>query len=361
MRILQILSGTMLNGAVGYALNISELLAKRGHEVILLRRPALDHAVPSIGSIERADSSLKRSVAEIRRIGVFCAERKIDVIHSHMSSAHAFGALLRIFYRVPCVATAHKLNLQLHWAFNDRVLCHNDESMRYMRRINQVPSSRLRLVRPFIDESETQIAVEPRSETLSRFGLPGDRPLMITVGNFQSRKGLIDIVEALPRIVAAGHDPVAVFCGWSGDQPYIDEVKARSEVLGQAGRIHWLERVSHPDRVHLTRAADLFVQASHVETGPLSALEGMAHGLPVVGTLCGTMSDFVVPDVTGTLVPIARADAMADAIVAMLSNRDAMRRMGQAGLARFSELFTASGNISLIENAYKEACARARP
>jgi glycosyltransferase involved in cell wall biosynthesis len=360
MRILQILAGTELNGAVGYALNISELLAERGHEIVLLRRPQLDRSVPSVGNIKRVDSSLKRTVAEVRRIGAFCADQKIDVIHTHMSSAHAFGALLRIFYRVPCVATAHKLNLQLHWAFNDRVLCHNDESMRYMRRINWVPPSRLRLVRPFIDERETGWAREPRAETLARFGLPQDRPMMITVGNFISRKGLIDIVEALPGVIAAGHDPSVVFCGWGGDQPYVDEVKGRIQTLGLGSRVNWLSRVSHEDRVHLTRAADLFVQASRVETGPLSALEGMAHGLPVVGTRCGTMADFVIPGETGALVPIARPDEMADAIIASLSDPTAMKRMGQAGLARFNALFTATGNIGLIETAYAEAHAGLR-
>lgn len=360
MRILQILSGTELNGAVGYALNISELLAERGHDIILLRRPQLDHAVPSIGSIRRVDSTLKRTVAEIQRIGAFCANEKIDVIHTHMSSAHAFGGLLRLFYKVPCVATAHKLNFQLHWALNDRVLCHNDESMRYMRFPNLVPASRLRLVRPFIDERETALPHEACEVTLSRFGLPTDRPVMITVGNFISRKGLIDIVSSLPKVVAAGHDPVVVFSGWGGDQSYIDEVKAKAEALGQESRVHWLPRVSHDDRVHLTRAADLFVQASHVETGPLSALEGMAHGLPLVGTDCGTMTDFVVADVTGKLVPVARPEAMADAIVATLNDREAMHRMGQAGLARFHKLFTASANISLIEQAYAEANARIR-
>lgn len=358
MRVLQILSGTHLNGAVAYALNISELLAERGHDIILLRRPQLDLSVPSLGNINRVDSTLKRSVSEIRRIGRFCADEKIDVIHSHMSSAHAFGALLRLFYKVPCVATAHKLNLQLHWVLNDRVLCHNDESMRYMRWPNLVPSGRLRLVRPFIDERETDNPREPREATLARFGLPVDRPILLTVGNFQQRKGLIDVVSALPRIIAAGHDPVIVFAGWSGEQAYVDEVKARIAELGQDARVHWFAKVSHEDRVHLTRAADLFVQASHVETGPLSALEGMAHGRAVVGTRCGTMADFVIPGETGALVPVARPEQMADAISEMLNDRDSMRRMGQAGLARFNTLFTASGNISLIEAAYAEAHAR---
>src|SRR5262249_22623428 len=138
MKILQIVSGTGINGATLHAVKISELLARRGHEMILLKRPHFDLDAAASG-IRAIDSTLKRHVGEIRRIGALCAAEKIDVIHTHMSSAHAFGALLRIVYRVPCVATAHKLNLQLHWAINDRVLCHNAESIQYMRRVNLVP------------------------------------------------------------------------------------------------------------------------------------------------------------------------------------------------------------------------------
>ena len=59
--------------------------------------------------------------------------RKAHRRHSHpQEQRHAFGALLRLFYGVPCVATAHSPNYQLHWAVNDRVVCHNEESMRFM-------------------------------------------------------------------------------------------------------------------------------------------------------------------------------------------------------------------------------------
>lgn len=360
MKILQIVSGTHVNGATLHAVKISELLAARGHEVVLLKRPHFDQDTVA-KDIRAIDSSLKRNVGEVRRIGALCKAEKIDVIHTHMSSAHAFGALLRIFYRVPCVATVHKLNLQLHWPVNDIVLCHNEESMRYMRRVNLVRPSRLRLVRPFIDERQIGLPRQPRESLLARFELPAGRPILIAIGHFIPRKGLMDIVEALPRIVAAGHDPLVVFCGWTGDADYRAALKARIAALGLADRIRWFEKVSDEDRIHLARCADLFVQASHEETGPATVLEAMAQALPVVGTRCGTMPEFIVPGVTGDLVSVARPDEMAASVVRLLGDPAALKRMGAAGLQRFRDLYTASGNMGLIERAYADAHALARP
>ena len=138
MRILQIISGRNFNGAVRYALTVSERLAARGHDVTLLHRPEFDPTpfLPADSSLRHETSSLSRGPKEIRRIGDYCRARGIDVLHTHMSSAHAFGALLRIFYGVPCVASAHQLSIQLHWVVNDLVICHNEESMRYQRTRN---------------------------------------------------------------------------------------------------------------------------------------------------------------------------------------------------------------------------------
>ncbi len=130
-----------MNGAVRYAALVSRLLALRGHEIVILQRPVvnLGSVVALPDHIEVEASSLRRLPGEVRRVARLCRERRIDVIHTHKSSAHAFGALLRLFYGVPCVATAHSLNYQLHWVVNDGVVCHNEESMRFMRNRNFMP------------------------------------------------------------------------------------------------------------------------------------------------------------------------------------------------------------------------------
>jgi glycosyltransferase involved in cell wall biosynthesis len=361
MRILQIHSGYSFNGAVRYAAVVSRLLALRGHEIVILQRPGLDlgSMLSLPGNIEIQTASLRRVPEEIRRLGEFCRRRGIDAIHTHKSSAHAFGALLRLFYRVPCVATAHSLNYQLHWFVNDRVICHNEESMQFMRNWNRVARRKLRQVPAFIDQSYLEPAAEAPAQTRRRLGIAADRLMLATIGNVERRKGVHDIVEAMPRILQAGLDVCLVVAGWFQSDGYRAEVEERARALGVAERVTWLMRISDADIAHLLRAADLYVQASDVETGPLVVLEAMAVGLPVVGTVCGSMPDFIVPGLTGELVPPAKPEALGEAIVRALRDPERRREMGLQGRRRFEAQFSAEVNIPRIEAILAEAAGRA--
>ncbi|HXN42684.1 MAG TPA: glycosyltransferase family 4 protein [Xanthobacteraceae bacterium] len=361
MRILQIHSGINLNGAVRYAALVSRLLALRGHEIVMLQRPVLDTgsvlALPD--NIEVQISSLQRLPGEVRRVGRLCREKRIDVIHTHKSSAHAFGALLRLFYGVPCVATAHSLNYQLHWVVNDRVVCHNEESMRFMHNRNFVPRRKLRQVPAFVDEFYLAAAAEEPGATRRRLGVGEGRKMLVTVGNVERRKGVADIIEALPLVSGAGIDACVVVAGWFHSIGYRAEVEERVRALGVEDRVSWLEGASDQDIGHLLRAADLYVQASHVETGPLVVLEAMALGLPVVGTFCGSMPDFILPGVTGELVPPGKPQALAAAVVHVLADPERARAMGREGRERFAAQFSAEVNIPKLEVVLAEAAARA--
>jgi glycosyltransferase involved in cell wall biosynthesis len=361
MRILQIHSGINLNGAVRYAALVSRLLALRGHEIVVLQRPVVDlgSVVALPDHIEVEVSSLRRLPGEVRRLARLCRERRIDVIHTHKSSAHAFGALLRLFYGVPCVATAHSLNYQLHRAVNDRVVCHNEESMRFMHNWNFVPRRKLRQVPAFVDEFYLAAAAEEPSATRRRLGVGEGRKMLVSVGNVERRKGILDIVEALPPVSAAGIDACVVVAGWFHSIGYRAEVEERARALGVEDRVIWLEGTSDRDIGHLLRAADLYVQASHVETGPLVVLEAMALGLPVVGTMCGSMPDFILPGVTGELVTPGKPQALGEAVVRVLADPGRARAMGREGRERFAAQFSADVNIPKLEAILAEAAGRA--
>jgi glycosyltransferase involved in cell wall biosynthesis len=108
----------------------------------------------------------------------------------------------------------------------------------------------------------------------------------------------------------------------------------RARALGIAERVIWLTRTSDADIARLLRAGDLYVQASHVETGPLVVVEAMAVLLPVVGTICGSMPDFIVRGVSGELVPRGTPQALGDAITGALCDTERRREMGVQGRKR---------------------------
>ena len=135
---LQIVSGRDLNGALTYCQFLSDRLTRGGHHVaIACRRDCWlrGHAPAGVTFVE---SDLKRRYDEVQRIASWIRDQRIDVIHTHMSRAHVFGVLLRMFSRVPVVATAHSCNFQPHWWFNDYVIANSRSTLRYHRLVNLV-------------------------------------------------------------------------------------------------------------------------------------------------------------------------------------------------------------------------------
>ena len=153
MNIMEIISGTRVNGAILHCLLLSRELARRGNTVTLVCLPGAWIGEQAAGEgIEVVHSDLHRwPMDELRRIGRVVRQRKIDVIHTHISRANFFGILLRWFGGVPSVATAHSRHIQLHWMFNDRVIAVSEATRRYQRWHNFVRAGRIETIYNFID------------------------------------------------------------------------------------------------------------------------------------------------------------------------------------------------------------------
>jgi glycosyltransferase involved in cell wall biosynthesis len=93
------------------------------------------------------------------------------------------------------------------------------------------------------------------------------------------------------------------------------------------------------DVAALLAAADIFVLPSHFEGLPMSVIEAMLTGLPVVATDIRGPREQVVPEVTGLLVPPASVAPLAAALHRLTGDRAAREAMGEAGRTRALELF----------------------
>ena len=101
-------------------------------------------------------------------------------------------------------------------------------------------------------------------------------------------------------------------------------------------------------------------QHGEVDHGRAFAI-GVALNLAfvVVGTVCGSMPDFIVPGLTGELVPPGKPAALGEAIVRALRDPERRRGMGREGRKRFASQFSAEVNIPKIEAILAEAAGRA--
>jgi len=96
------------------------------------------------------------------------------------------------------------------------------------------------------------------------------------------------------------------------------------------------------DVADILAAADIFVLPSHFEGLPMSVIEAMLTGLPVVATDIHGPREQVVEEETGLLVPVHNAQALATALHRLATDAALRTRMGQAGLAHARTQFNES-------------------
>jgi glycosyltransferase involved in cell wall biosynthesis len=356
MKILQILSGTGPNGAAQHCLWLTRELVDRGHQVTMLCRSGawIVKQMADVGLDGVLESSLGRwPPAELRRVAAQLRQSGIQVMHSHMSDAHAFGVLLRMLTGIPCVATAHNTYIQLHWAFNDRVIAVSDAVRRFHRRYNAVSGRRIVTIYNFLDRLRLAEIDQGLRDRTARHPLSGGHELLIGyAGTVERRKGLIYLVQAL----ADAPDCRLLVAGNIGVEPkYYQRVRRLAQRLGVAHRIEWLGH--RPDLPALLATLDALVIPSLREPCPLVLLEAKASYLPVVATRCGGPEELIRHGEDGLLVD--RGDPAALAAALNLLAADPRRRMalGRHAAERVRRDFSVGRQVDQIEALLAEVCA----
>ena len=355
---MQIVSGRGVNGAIIHCLLLARRIAARGHTITLVCRPDAWIGQQQLDGIEVFTSTLKRwPLAELRRVAQIAHERQIDVVQTHMSSAHFFGVLLRWFGGLPCVATAHCDRFQLHWAWNDRVIAVSDATARYHHRVNLVPRRKIEVVYNFIDDhrfSSVLPAVRPAMR--SQLELEPHHIAIGTVGDVTERKGQLHLVRAMSEVLRQVPEARLLLVG----RCYAKyEAKVRREIdrLQIAHAVKFCGYRS--DIRNILAALDIFALASVEEPFGISALEAMAAGLPVVTTSAGGLPEIVIHGDTGFLVRPRDPKALAEALVDVASDMSLRSRFGASGLARARTHFSSESQTPRIEAALARAARRA--
>jgi colanic acid/amylovoran biosynthesis glycosyltransferase len=166
----------------------------------------------------------------------------------------------------------------------------------------------------------------------------------LAVGRMVPKKAPILLLDAFRR--AAERAPGITLC-CVGDGPLYSAACDYVETMGLTDRVRLPGTMAHADVNRETKEADLFVQHSvrsrvdgDEEGLPVSILEAMANGLPVVATRHGGIPDAVVDGETGFLVDEGDTVTMADRIVQLAKDAPLRHRMGEAGWRRARELFS---------------------
>lgn len=174
----------------------------------------------------------------------------------------------------------------------------------------------------------------------SELGAAPDDILVGTVARMVREKGIDELLGAFAMLQGANPSIRLVLVGdvLESDRDGMRErINEALKDPGYGSRIHWLG--FRRDVEVLLRAMDVFVLPSYREGMPLSVIEAMSMGLPVVATDIRGCREAVIDGVTGFLVPHRKVQPLATAIRRLLEDPVLRGRMGQAGLVRARELY----------------------
>ncbi|MHB1025481.1 MAG: glycosyltransferase [Desulfobacteria bacterium] len=249
----------------------------------------------------------------VKTVREFLRGEKISLLHSHLYHANVYGRLAAFREGIPAVCTIHNTyaHPKMHRRLVNRWLARRtariiavsapvrDDIIRY----DGVDPSKVVVIPNGVDPRRFDIPLT-RVEARERLGIPAEHFLIGTVGRLEEQKGLQYLVDAV-RILREGGKKAFLLVAGSGRE----EVRLREQATrgGIEDAVFFLG--SRRDVPELYRAMDVFALSSLWEGGPITLLEAMASGLPVVATPVGFVPEVVRDGVNGFLVP-ARDPAM---------------------------------------------------
>ncbi|RZI40226.1 glycosyltransferase family 1 protein [Herbaspirillum sp. HC18] len=362
MKLAYVITKSEFGGAQEYLRIL--MSSMREHEIVLITGDTgyLTDAAEKMGIAYRVCKDLvhpirpwqdlKATIGMIRLL----RELKPDLVHANSSKAGIVARAAALLAGVPSVFTAHG------WAFTEGAGGRKAALYKAVERAAAVITRRI-------------ICVSSYDENLALRNRVGDGGQLMTVHN-----GIPDIpgccsshTNLVPRIVMVARFSIpkdyetllraASLLGQAdfrlqcvGDGPLLAESRRLADRLGVAGKVEFLGAMGNvPD---ILKSADIFALISDWEGLPISVLEGMRAGLPVVATRVGGVPEAVDDGLTGLLVQPRDARELAGALARLVGDPALRKRMGLLGRKRYLDQFTSDRMVTRTAGVYESIFAR---
>lgn len=298
-----------------------------------------------------------RPLSDLRALGEVrsaLATLNPDLIAAHSSKAGILARLAARSLRVPVVFTVHG------WAFTPGVPPLQAALYRQVERLVGPLASRIITVSEYDRRLglAARVAPEDRLVTVHN-GMPDVPPelradparspaRLVMVARYGAQKDHPTLLRALADLRQHPWELDLI-----GDGPSMGQTEALATELGLAGRVRFLGQRTDVDRI--LAAAQVSLLVTNWEGFPLSILEAMRAGLPVVASSVGGVAESVRDGESGYLIPRADVPHLRDRIERLLTDPALRARLGAAGRARFVRDFTLSASVARTLGVYRAA------
>ncbi len=324
------------------------------------RRGATLHDVPGLGR-----EVGPRDAAALVRLWRLMRAQQPAIVHTHTSKAGFIGRLAARLAGVPVVIhqphghifygyygprrTAFYVALErLAARWTDRIVTLTERGIdeHLARGIGE--RAQYRAVPSGVPTAELRAAAPTRGVARARLRLPDDAFVVVGLGRFVPVKGFDVLITALPTLAAAVPSTCVLLVG---DGPERVALEAQAGRLGVRDRLRFTGVT--PDIAVCLAAADVLAAPSRNEGMGRALVEGMALGLPVVGSEVGGIPAVIADGETGWLVPPGDAAALAEALMELGRDAALCAKLGAAAAAR-AEAFSSRVAHAAMRAIYDE-------
>lgn len=355
-----------IGGVQVHVRDLAEAALAQGHSATVLTGgtgPFVDdlraRGIPVIG-LQHLTVPIRplRDLRALREIHAALARLRPELIALHSSKAGVLGRIVGRRLGIPSILTAHG------WNFTPGISAIPAAIYRQIERTTGPLLTRIITVSEFDRQLALAagIASEDRIVTVYN-GLadvgerlradPSRSPVrLVMVARFGPQKDHRTLLRAL-----AGLQDYPWELDLIGDGPLMDEMASLAASLGIGGRVHLLGQ--RMDVGELLARAQVGLLVTNWEGFPLSILEAMRAGLPVVASSVAGIVESVEDGRTGYLVPRGEVDPLRERIRPLLRDPELRARLGAQGRARYEREFTLKSFVNNTLAVYRDVLAEA--
>ena len=387
VRVLRVIARLNMGGPALHVAYLSAGLRNRGYDTTLVAGSLALGEESMAGVAERLGApivtvpELHREISPLRdlravyHLADLIREVRPHILHTHTAKAGAIGRLAaRLAGDAGPSIVVHTFHGHVLRGYFDPV---RSTAFRLLERWLARRTTALVAVSPEVRDDLVSLGVAPREqftvvrlgieleqrvgggdgdrarlETRHALGIPPDRFVVGWIGRMTAVKRADDVLRVMRRLRELDVD--AVLC-MVGDGPDRDAVERRAHELGIVRDSLFL---GYQDEVASYYAAfDALILPSANEGTPVSAIEALAGGRPVVATRVGGVPDVVRDGIDGYLVEPGDVDAMAARLADLAADPPLRHRMGEAGRASVHERYSVDRLLDDVDRLYRELLA----
>lgn len=347
-----------VGGAQIHVRDLSVGLAKSGHEVYLVAGGTKNiHSIVEENNVDVIYSqslirklNIKSDIKAVIEIRKILKEIQPDLVATHSSKAGIVGRIAGWTLRIPTVFTAHG------WSFTDGIPAQRKRIYKIFEKVIGRISYGVITVSDYDRELAIKHNVLPENKVHTihngvhdlhlneKLFYSEELPTIIMVARFAAPKRQLQLLTALNQL-----RHIQWKMSFAGDGPLLQEAKEFVERVNLSDRVDFLG--NRDDITELLQKSSIFALLSDWEGLPLSILEAMRCGLPIIASDVGGVKEAIIQSDNGYLIPKNDINDLLNKLILMLTSPSSVRlKMGDRSRKLYEENFT-------YEKMYKETLA----